>query len=203
MAWKWCESNERRPAVPPLQLLPFGCERSRQRLKWRIANDSPTLRGLREPNPLETGLHLMALQSVNWCTTFPLSPLALVRPPRPSTTSRPVAFFFSTTRRKKFIRSAAGPQLFNPSSIRRGDRRVSLMRSSRRSTSLARITTVAATFNASRSTGTRLDLGTRSNAWRTIFMPSRLPRRGKLATGYPLMRRLALNTKRESQSSPD
>lgn len=44
------------------------------RLKWRLANDSPTLRGLRDPNPLEAGLHLMALQSVNWCTTFSLSP---------------------------------------------------------------------------------------------------------------------------------
>lgn len=54
----------------------FLAVRVNRRLKWRLANDSPTLRGLRDPNPLEVGLHLMALQSVNWCTTFSLSPFA-------------------------------------------------------------------------------------------------------------------------------
>lgn len=55
----------------------FGSKGDR-RLKWRLANDSPTLRGLRDPYPLEAGLHLMALQSVNWCTTFSLSPFTFV-----------------------------------------------------------------------------------------------------------------------------
>lgn len=72
--------------------------RANRRLKWRLANDSPTLRGLRDPNPLEAGLHLMALQSVNWCTTFSLSPFAFAYLP---------PLFFSR-RRKKFIKLTTG-----------------------------------------------------------------------------------------------
>jgi len=48
----------------------FSGDEGGRRLKWRLANDSPTLGGLRDLSPLEAGLHLMALQSVNWCTTF-------------------------------------------------------------------------------------------------------------------------------------
>jgi len=68
-----------------------------RRLKWRLANDSPTLRGLRDPNPLEAGLHLMALQSVNWCTTFSLSPFTFAH-------LAPLLF----REEKKFIKLTAG-----------------------------------------------------------------------------------------------